>query len=152
MSPEAQQALRTIYERAHTDGSANGNQSSPTKDGKEHHVVMAMRASTRFPEIFKFTMMNIATRIVLKMAQQSSNIALAQQKQEMLDDFHVALNVFCSDHLFTMDSLESQVNSLLPSHHLWLISDSGRGDDIVAFKSRSTPAVAKVRQLHAKRS
>jgi hypothetical protein len=160
MSTDAQKALKAIYDRAHTDGSASSPENFHPEDGKEHHVVMAMRAATRFPDIFKFTMMNLATRVVLKMAEQAGNHTLAAKKRALLDDFHAALDEFCGEMaaIATLETPAHPEKSLSKSSvtdeyrppYLWLMTDVERLQDIFSFKSRSTPMVAKVR--HCQRS
>lgn len=83
MQPNAQQALKDIYHQAHKGGREMGQ-----------HVVMAMVASVRYPDLLRFTLSNIVIRVMLKRFQLDGNHQQALQMTEVLDDFHVALDEF----------------------------------------------------------
>lgn len=83
LQPDAQQALMDIYHQAHKGGREMGR-----------HVVMAMVAAVRYPELFRFTLSNIVLRLMHKRFQLEGDWRKMLQMQDVLDDFHLALDEF----------------------------------------------------------
>jgi hypothetical protein len=86
LKPEAEKALLDIYNQAHKGGKEMGR-----------HVVMAMVASVRYPELFRFTLSNIVVRLLLKRFQLEGDWRKMLQMKDVLDDFHVALDEFAKE-------------------------------------------------------
>lgn len=117
LEPDAQRALKDIYHQAHKDGREMGR-----------HVVMAMVASVKYPDLFKFTLSNIVVRLMLKRFQLDGDWRKALHMQEVLDDFHLALDAFVKD-----DKPGSKVFHL----HLLERSQTDVVQDLYAFKGKA---------------
>ncbi len=123
MKPAAQDAMRDIYAQAHQG-----------PNGVGRHVIMAMVSAVRHPDLFRFTLANILVRFSLKRATVNGDSQRAILMQEVLDDFHAALDEFMGRAKQTPDGS----------------SDGKRQAPAVireldAFKNRVRPALEQVK-------
>jgi hypothetical protein len=124
LGPEARKALMDIYDQAHKGEKEMGR-----------HVPMAMVASVRYPELFRFTLSNIVLRLLVKRFQLEGDWRKMLQMQEVLDDFHVALDQFAE--ICRKESLPQLA-----------LLNGGRADvgELRQFKGRAGGPIARVKQ------
>lgn len=125
LEPKAQQALKDIYYQAHQGGKEMGR-----------HVVMAMVAAVRYPELFRFTLSNIVVRLMLKRFQLDKDLEKALQMQEVLDDFHVALDDFVKG-----DEVKAPQLELLNGERVHVVRDLWK------FKDRAGTSIDRAKQV-----
>ncbi len=166
MSEGAQASLVAIYNRAYTDGSVPET-AAPSK--ADHHVVMAMRAAIRHPELFQLTMMNLVTRVVMKVAKTTGDQRLLADKMALLEDFHSALDVFCKSWRLVESQIDAENVSLQAGLGDWstdplfayeeneplenlqnflAVSQTEMLAEVLTFKTRSRPVVDRIRRFH----
>ena len=135
MESGAQRALMDIYQQAHHQNDRE----------KGRHVIMAMVASVRYTELFRFTVSNIVIRMMLKRFWVEKDLNKALQMQEVLDDFHHALDEFVLS--------KNQAKNLAPqtSDNVYHFAFTNGSEiplkEVEAFRNRSASSVA-----HAKRA
>lgn len=122
LEPKAQQALADIYHQAHKGGKEMGR-----------HVVMAMIAAVKHPELFRFTLANIVVRLMVKRFYLDKDWQKMLQMQAILDDFHAALDRFIDAGGHSAPYNEP------PVLHLAILNDerSEVVQDLRAFKARA---------------
>lgn len=134
MEPGAQKALRDIYSQAHNQGDPQGR-----------HVIMAMRAAARYPEIFKLALSNILIRMGLKRASRTGDLRQMAHFSEVRDDFHYALDAFIAPRKHPELHRESD---LLEEAYRPVIHNPKALKEVRHFKEQARPAMDRARKHH----
>ncbi len=149
MSPEARQALQTIYDAAQAT------------EGGAQHVLHAMQSGLHHPDIFRLARENIALRAAMAWARTIQDDARCQQIAAILEDFHIALDAFMGD--LSLEAAAKRRTELEASQDPmrcskfpeswnlnpppgWREALDGQLTDIAQFKSRIRPVLQKLRQ------
>ena len=148
MEPQCQDALKDIYNYA------NGG-----ADHEGRHVVLAMTAAARFPEIFRLVLMNIVVRLMLKHHEKNGNEAKAERFRETLEDFHVALDSFMDPKVTLEEAARRRLEGEEPSRPvasvtpLPLVSENEElRAQVFRFKEEARPTVERVKANNKKRA
>lgn len=142
MDSSAQEALRDIYRQAHQD-----------QQGDRHgrHIILAMRAAIRYPIIFKLTLSNILIRLSLKNAMVRQDTPQVNRLQEVLEDFHKALDAF----MHPDKALQPQTDTACPREDLTsklsILEHPEILDELRRFKQQATPSLERLKQANARK-